>query len=951
MSEDKMLDVFPVLFDFIAGELPDEEKLSGLVKHVNIAFDDVTEVIGDPWDIQQHSWNSTSQKLSLERLGQTSLARLIGSSDWVSPGGGDFSSSSSVTLDLKPNKNNWIIGYPLVKINTAIDQKSDATSLTPLVWGTDIHVTRDNKNVLVTRKTSPTLVAQDGDFYVDFYKGTIVSYKQATTYIRLTFENFNALTAGAPWGTHNVIPTWEESSSLCSVSLVSTSGSSSIYTLSLPTVERVPRVYSGGKLISGGSYTNWLPDTQFYYNPGQLSQYKLPLSLTKEMSDGDIIPEGFVILWDETLGRAVPSITSIKYKTTSSLTIETPPGWLNEGASYRILTAGTSLSEAVSYLMTSQRYDTHTGITNSAKLGYSIPLSHRDLEGRYTDDVTFISGVNKDYFKFSESIYATNQHPQYLHRAGYLSSDMGGNTSNAMRGHLVFSGTLEDDGTFPMGQSKTESGCYTGTPGICFGSGYTSSQNGSARINFYGGQGLTDWEDAGSTGAAKRFGFGLQETGALPSSARSEETYGALTYSPWYGTPLYLRGQGWGADSDYWGAVLGFDLGRNAEMNYIKLLPGYRDSTFDVPHLPARIDQAAWATGVHTANMPGLGLSVCAEQTREFRVRGVSYVADALYDTKSLGGSVTRADDSAIDEFKHYFTSPGIIGADFINCYGNAIFFSDQGDGTKTSFTEYGKIWLDNNLADASAWTGYYETGQFNPNMPIGLYYLPYSADVVYSHRFLFSISDTIETGYFSQPLTFGDRTGFEYVSNLGGNVRLSTRPEAGEDGGGIVFAAGATSKESVDTNISGDVNYYDEVIALRADNSLSFSSVNNIFLSSASILFSAGDSIGFSDTLSFPVGVTATITGVGNFNASSNLILKSGDEGLIVSSSTSSSFISQYGMKLGVDSSTGSYVRITESGIDLNVSSGGKIRLLINNLPVTSGNVVVASNGEIVVG
>jgi hypothetical protein len=187
MSQDKMLDVFPIDFDFKAGELATEEKLSGIVKHTNIAFDDVTEVVGDPWDIQQHTWDSAIQKLSPERLSQANLARVIGPSDYIGPAGSSFNRIvSSAIFELQANRNSWTLGYPLIKINSTIASSSTVSNLTPLTWGTDIIVNRDIDEVLVTRKTEAKLVVADGDFFVDFYKGTIISYKPTENMSRIT---------------------------------------------------------------------------------------------------------------------------------------------------------------------------------------------------------------------------------------------------------------------------------------------------------------------------------------------------------------------------------------------------------------------------------------------------------------------------------------------------------------------------------------------------------------------------------------------------------------------------------------------------------------------------------------------------------------------------------------------------------------------------------------------
>ena len=944
MSQDKMFDVFPVRFDFKKGEMANEEKLSGVIKHIDIGFDNLTEVIGDPWDIQQHNWNSSIQKLSLENLGQPNLARIIGPSDWISPGGGDFSKSSSAILTLKANRSNWILGYPLVKISTSIMPNSSSSNLAPLSWGTDIAVTRDTDQVLATRKTSISGVIEDGDFYVDFYKGTIVSYKQTSSEIRLSISNLNRLASGIPWGTHNVIPTWNETTNLCNLVHVSTDESMSEYILNLPVVTTSPRTGSSGIEISGGSYTNWLPDVNWNSIPGATSNYTLPPSLTNQMSIGDEIPEGFILLWDEVLGRVTPGIISIKYRAVQSLAIETPPGWLNAGSNYRIITVGTSLSEAVSYLLTAQRYDTHTGVLNTAKLGYSIPLSHRDLEGRYTDDTGSSSSLVSPAFRFRESSYATNCHPQYLHRYGYMSSDLNGNSGNAMRGNIVFSGVETVDHEFPVGTTKTTSGNYTSTYGISFGSGTTTA----TRLRFDGGEGFTSWVDSGSTGPAKRFAFGLKEVGASPVNDRSEETYGALAISPWYGTPLYLRGQSSGPTNseEHFGGVLGFDLGRNSELNYIKLVPGYRESaTWHKKHLPARLNQSSYTAASINPCMPLLDYSICAEQVREFRFRGGAYIPTATNLNNSLGGSATRSDASAITELLGYYTSPGMVGADFFNCYGNAIFFSEGGSGQKTSFTDNSKTWLDSAFV-TDPWTSFYATGQFNSSMPTGLYYHPYSSNTLHGHRFIFSLYDTALDS-FTQPLNFGDRTGFEYASNLGGNIRFSTRIEDGQtEGGGILLIAGATRKTAMDDILLSDISSYTNKIQLWADDDITIRTSTDLYLIATEEI-SCTSSLNFDIHASTSFNVTAPITTITSSTSitidSPTLFFEDVDTRL-KNGNTTYSFvdITSSNARIGYNN-TGVYrsvVNCSNIGVEISVGTGADIRF--TGLTVNTGTLML---------
>lgn len=796
MSRDQMADVFPILFDWVEGEQPTAEKLTGLVKHIDIAFAGITQAIGDPWDYQGHSFN-----LSSENLGITNLSRIIGPSDYLSPLGGCFneeSADTSVTLAL--GKNSWNLGYPLIKVTA--DASEDATtggSYSELTWNTDIIVTTDPGGVLTTEVASLELVNDDGDFYVDYYKGTITAYSISTVDILLTVKNLFFFGAGIPWGTHNVIPTWNETVNLCSVTWISDTPSITTWTVTFPTINKSSRVTIIGQ-TSGGSYTD--PDAEWDRSiPGYGSYYRLPRAITSAgLTPGDAIPEGYLLLWDDINGRVVPNVL-FYYLTDRTLRITTPytsGGYLTVGTNYRILTSGTSISEAVSYLLATQRYNKHSGFRQTYNESYTTPISHDDLENLYSGDLTNDGVLDSAAFQFRKSSYSVNPHPQYIHRAGYMSSDKSGNTANAMRGYLVFAGTYDSTNGYLCNSGTSDSGNTKETYGLLFGGGSTHASWGNTRLAFEGGKTLSTW----TSGEADRYIFGLMNVGAIPADSESNERYGALTITPWYGTPLYLRGYSSGyptSSTEYLGAALGFDYGRKGETNYLKLLPAIRTGTFDVTHLAANLGQTGFST--RSFLMPQTDNRVSANQIRELRFRGVSYNSSATNTTESIGGSSTRSGFTAISEFQSYYTSPGILGADMFNVYSNAIFFSDTGDGKSTSFITHGEDWLDEAPTSYSLSGGY-----FSQKMPTGMYYFPYNATNPTCFAYVYSIYDSIN-GNSYQPLIVGDRIGLWYLSTLGGSASISSTQ------GHVALVSGATSYGTYSGSLPSTNSIY-----LRAD-------------------------------------------------------------------------------------------------------------------------------------
>jgi hypothetical protein len=509
--------------------------------------------------------------------------------------------------------------------------------------------------------------------------------------------------------------------------------------------------------------------------PGEGADYRLPYSLVANLSAGDTIPEGYMLLWDNTNSRIVPLVT-FKYLTEHTITLEAPDGTLTAGQRYRLLVPGTSIAEAVGYLLMKTWDDEHNGLTASGNLGtacgsptYSKPLSHDNLIGLYTGAIstTFSSDYSRHYYRASS--YPLNPHPQYLHRYGYMANDNSGNNANAMRGHLVFAGTynaadstksliVATSGTAAAGNKDETYGVFWGG---CANTVPTITGSPSTSLQFLGGSNLA-WPpvlDPPSTHASK-FGFDTVALGALPSGPAA--TKGALVYTPHKGTPLYLRGSfaTSTALAAHSGAYLGFDYGvasgeasyRN-EMNYIKLVDAYRPSsaTADVPNLPATT-LAHLTTPLNIT--PSLSARLNAYQIREFRFRAGSYVSNAT--NAGLGAAST--------EFAKYFTSPAIVGADFFNVYSNAIFFSNQGDGKQTSFNQHGTTWLSGG----------------GPTTPAGLYYYP--EDTLGASYKFYSYEDSAE----KELIRLGDSVGTEI--SISGPIDLVS----GEDA--VLTSAGLAS-------------------------------------------------------------------------------------------------------------------------------------------------------------
>jgi hypothetical protein len=786
-----MQDVFPVNFDYVKGEQPTGTKMTGGVKQADTAFSRVTKAIGDPWEYQVHTGgpSDTAYNLSPERLAQASLARFMGPSDYVSPRGASFQEPQTTGFEVRLNnyQNSWCLGMPLVKLSSDLAPSDSGTGkVVTLTWGTDITVVSDASGVLAgTPKGDIEDLEVHGDFHVDYYKGVITSYSRPTAVIELEIANAHVMGPGAPWSTHNVIPTWQETVALCNIKEVgSPSGGLSTYTITLPEVSAAPRRSSGSSMY-GAPEEYETTRVQIYATTfGEGAKYRLPYALTSVLAADDEIPEGFMHLWDNNAGRMLPSVT-FYYIDEYSVKAVTSAGWLTEGDTARLILTGSSMAETVNYLATVVRESRRTGLHQGQHVDtmhYSMPLSHDHLTNLFTGDIpSAIADPERYYFRASD--YPTNPHPQYLHRAGYMADDVNGNSGNAMRGDLVFTRST----TFELGSGSSYASSVTGlattTPAIRFGGAGTHVYFNHPSIQWIGGKDISSWSHPGTyskdDGIAHRVGFGIRALGANPKPRDYE--YGALAITSYDTAPsLYLRTRKGEGYLDFTGAYIGFDLGRQMELNYIKLLAGIRSTDSDgsdKANQPANTGQSTWGTP-HSIT-PSLSNSLSVEQLREWRFRGGARCWTAT--NNGLGAVST--------EFEKYFTSPGIVGADFFNVYSNAIFFSEQGDGKFTSLHDRGAGWFDNPSND----------------QPAGLYYEPDNS----RYKFV-----TYSGGSPQTPAIFGD----DITLACGGTAGLSGTTSASITSAGSVIVWSLASSTNVAAGKEITLTAYGNEAAPAAD-------------------------------------------------------------------------------------------------------------------------------------
>ena len=759
MSQDKMQDVFPIDFNFVNGEQPDSDKLTGLVKQSNNAFDRVVSAIGDPWEYNVHSVGGSSYLLSPSRLAQTNIARMIGPSDYVSPKGACLNEgiTTDVRVTLARDRTSWRIGFPLKKkISSDIGpNNSSAYSgyLQDLSFGSDITLYNGPTGSFLSANLKLTLedVVDSGDWHIDYDKGIITTYDPLSANAVLNITTMNMFGPGLPWGTANIIPSWDQTTNYCSVT-----GGPTTWTLSLPSVTNGPR--SSG--ITYGPNSTWNVAV-----PGENASHRLPYSITSVLNTGDAIPDGFMQLWEENTNRVIP-LTTFYYKDEYSVTITTPENILSITKNYRLIVTGSSLAENISWLMSVVRDTSHEGMSNcqdGRTIAFTNPISHDDLSDLYNGDLPATT-VDVDKYKFTKSNYPTNPHPQYLHRGGYMGNDSG-NSANAMRGNIVFT---EKD-TYELNNHDSDS----------YGIKWCGNNTSYSELSFFGGE-----------NSSTPVPFGINGVGIRKDS--SADRYGAVSFTTSDDRPFYLRCDY--ASTDYnSGTSIGFDYNNNNEMNYIKLVDGGRNGNDDVPHLPVRSSSSvSWSSSLPTS--PTLS-RMSFEGFREWRFRSVAKVSNAS--NTGLGGN-----------FDEFFTGPGIIGVDYLNLYSNAIFFSEQGDGVKTSLADRSSWFHDNN--DSRPTGIYYEPGTFGGQGSIN-FYMPDNAgdnqkSTFSSTRYSSNIGSYNSSGSLTASLYLSAGSTNVNIQGYSGDIIANTEEDMFiTAGNNIHIGADSTTDVSVSTYLSED--------------------------------------------------------------------------------------------------------------------------------------------------
>jgi hypothetical protein len=290
----------------------------------------------------------------------------------------------------------------------------------PMVGGGNSTIDWNASPRFTTEKAGETLLAADGDYFIDYQTGRVFTYTRTVSPDTAKYD-YDSVGDSFTNASLNVIPDPNQTTARCIV--VDNTGD---YTITLPYIT----YDQDGILLTDGS------DPNHSEAPGvgvHNSQRALLPSFLWGLSVGDVIPAGYVFLYDNdpTQDAIVEGVT-LRYSNTSELTAENVS--LAEGnARYSLITVGSPLTELMYQLRKRYRLHIHDGSQGEERVAHAN-LTGNMYEGGETWGAADAPFVELGYVP---SVVDQNDHPQYLMRSGYSAGIDSNNSDNVMRGEIM----------------------------------------------------------------------------------------------------------------------------------------------------------------------------------------------------------------------------------------------------------------------------------------------------------------------------------------------------------------------------------------------------------------------------------------------------------------------------------------------------------------------------------
>jgi hypothetical protein len=443
---DKFRDTFPIAVSFSKGEQPAETKFDGWAGQTNTGLYTVEKALGDLWGERVQSKSSGSYLLStwdspLRPPQIANLARLIGPASALNPHMVGRNAWGTVTFnatDIPAGVHEWQLPYPPLSIGGTAPAYTVAIDTLSASGRIVYELNAIDGTAFQTHQASRKLCVATGDFHIDT-DGKVYSYTATGTYGSSSHDYLSE----APWdyydrSTPNVIPDMHETSTLCTI----TDLGSNLYTVALPAITKVP-----GYDASGSALTPPAPLASGAFLPAAITQQGL--------SVGDTIPEGFIYIWDDeagdedSAGAIVEGVTFTYLSTTSVRATSAITPLAEENDRYRIITCGTTITEAVANQQHALRNHSHNLPGTDDVMHQGKPIDHGSLVGNVMSDADVYEsgsegGFAIDFGGARDSDVPGNDHPQYLMRYGYEDSVDAQNQDNAMLGDLFMAAVQSD---------------------------------------------------------------------------------------------------------------------------------------------------------------------------------------------------------------------------------------------------------------------------------------------------------------------------------------------------------------------------------------------------------------------------------------------------------------------------------------------------------------------------
>jgi hypothetical protein len=381
MAGDKLKDGFPIAVTFATGEQPSDVKLNGLSNQTQSALRAIERAVGDILD-QSQALGGTD-KLSNRDLQIANVARLIGPASMLNPQVLHGVRISDYIYTIPVGVKEFVLLHPplILSSGTWIESTID--------WDASPRFTDEKTSVEDLENNTGRVFTYT---LTDTGDAALYDYDS----IGDSFEN----------ASFNVIPDPNQTTERCIAS-----GTSGNFHIDLPYI----KYDQDGILATDGSDPNYSEEDFF-----NTAKAQLPSFLTV-LTAGDIIPSGFLYLFDHITGTVVDGAI-FRYETQTRFTVEGVE--LITGSSrYSVLTIGAPLSEILYEVRKRQREHLHDGSDGGKR------IAHANLTGN----------IHEEYVP---SAVPGNEHPQYLMRQGYIPGDDSNNSDNVLRGDLLIgSGT------------------------------------------------------------------------------------------------------------------------------------------------------------------------------------------------------------------------------------------------------------------------------------------------------------------------------------------------------------------------------------------------------------------------------------------------------------------------------------------------------------------------------